>query len=152
MSRILAVVPLARALADEPTRAWLEAAGVAIPEFDAPSNRAPSPEELQGVIDTLPGIGVEYWRGADHPPRWYASALPDGDGIPPSSEFGKASIELAGDGREPPGSFGFRGGATQAHWRIVKAVSRTCGPQVYIDASGADPVVITPNTDLAAAL
>jgi hypothetical protein len=149
MSRILVGVPLAAALADDPTREWLREwlteAGVAIPEFDAAGNRVPTRDELRHAIEQLPGILVEYLE--DDEGRWYAQEMPGGSGPPAGSWFGEASLLPREDGG-PPDHVGFRSGTDEAHWRILRTVSRTCGPQVWLDAGGSDPVMVTPSFEI----
>ena len=99
------------------------------------ASRVPSLEQLRAALDSLGwAYDVSEWHGA----WWFSRTEPHADDADPELDF--HHLVLDGD------SYGFRLGPHRGPFEIIRAVSRTCGPQVAVEHSGARGVIVTEET------
>jgi hypothetical protein len=98
------------------------------------ASRLPTLTQLRAALDSLGWTyDVGEWRGG-----WWFSRTDRNDGDDPELDF--QELELNDD------SYGFRLGPARGPFEIIRAVARTCGPQVAVEHSGARGVIVTEET------
>lgn len=124
---------------------WLESLGIETPPFTLQS-RNPTPAEIRRVLDSLAGYRAEY-RISER--LWDA----DVSSVEPNNHS-RACIwvqNFNGDENEPH-EFCFHKGWIELNLLITQRLSEICEPLLVISDATGTPIVITPETDLEAAV
>lgn len=100
------------------------------------TSRVPSLTQLRAALDSLGWPhDVAEWNGA-----WWVGRTGHDPAIDADPELDFHELALHDD------RYGFRLGPSKGPFEIIRAVSRTCGPQVAIEHSGARAVIVTADT------
>ncbi len=133
MKWIVSAVPLFECMIDPATMDWLVGLGVKLPET-VPPGRYPTPDEMRQVLETLPGIRVDFTISAS---TWQATVRARRDVSWASLYF----PDYAGDDFEPQ-PFIFDGGWPEIMVMILQPLAAGCGPFILLDESGAPPRIV----------
>lgn len=138
MSNTYCVFPL-----NEECTTWLKSEGISFPPL-SPSNRNPTPAEIEEVLAKLEGYTFKVSRNLSRN-TWYA----DVSSIVDTANRPWAEITVL-DYRsdDDPHSFSFTNGWQESILLVTERLTHICGPLVMADGSDGRPYLITPGMDL----
>ena len=132
-SPLYRVVTLSDCMGDPATVAWMLSAGVNLPDT-IPPGRYPTPNELQTILDTIPGLQVHF---TITPAVWVADLISRKD----ITWATLAVRDYSGD-PEQPHHFIFQGGWDEVILLVCAELVKICGPLVLLHDSGAPPALV----------
>ncbi len=131
---LYSVVTLFDCMQDPSTVAWLLHANVPLPE-DVPPGRYPTPAEIRGVVDGVPGIRADYLVSDT---AWEVTVRHLRDVCWASLTI----VDYCGD-PDQPHQFFFRAGWDETILLVASHLVKRCGPLVLLHDSGALPQFVT---------
>jgi hypothetical protein len=100
------------------------------------ASRTPSLAQLRAALDSLGwSHDVAGWDGA-----WWLSRTGRDPAVDADPELDFQELVL------DDGHYGFRLGPHKGPFEIIRAVARTCGPQVVVEHTGGRAVIVTADT------
>lgn len=137
------VVPIGAHL-DIPT--WLKALGIETPPSFTVQSRNPTPAEIRSVLEGLPSYRVEYSVGER---RWDADIRST---EPSNQSWACVWVHKFNGDENEPHEFSFHKGWIELNLLIAQKLSEVSGALLVIPDSTGTPIVVTPETDLEAAI
>ena len=131
--KLYEVITLFDCMQDPATVAWLVSAGVNLPD-EIPPGQYPSPGDIQQVLESIPGIRVDYAVGHS---VWQATVTHRKD----VSWAILAVKNYSGDPQETH-HFYFTAGWDEIIGLVTVQLAKHCGPLVLLHDSGAPPQVV----------
>ena len=127
------VVTLFECMQNPATVSWLVQSGLSLPE-DVPPGRYPTPLEIRGVMESLPGVQTDYLVGRT---TWQLTILNRKD-------VGWATLAVEGyqGANDIPLPFYFVSGWDELILLAAAALAKVCGPLVLLHESGAPPQIV----------
>ena len=128
------VVTLFECMQNPATFSWLEQFGFSLPD-QLPPGRYPTPLEIRGVMEALPGVKTDYLVGRS---AWQVT-------LRYRKDVGWATLavkDYSGD-NDVSHSIYFIGGWDELILQAATGLAKLCGPLVLLHESGAAPHIIT---------
>ena len=127
------VVTLFECMQNPATVSWLVQSGLSLPG-DIPPGRYPTPLEIRGVMESLPGLQTDYLVGRT---TWQVT-------IRNRKDVGWAILAVEGyhGANDVPLPFWFIHGWDELILLAAAALTKVCGPLVLLPESGAPPQIV----------